>query len=102
MHLGMVLLPGVCICPYVCGSGVTTLDGTNVFGYPCLVYIYHGIQIACAHYTCAQYVHVVCAYVYLVGGIRCVYVWVGPKDPLGNATQHCVGAYLHCREGEMV
>lgn len=28
--------------------------------------------------------------------------WVGPNDPLGNATQHCVGADLHCREGEMV
>lgn len=95
----MVLLPGVCICPYVRGSGIITLDGTNVFGYTCLVYVCHGVQIARAHYTCAQYVHVVGAYVCLVCVIRRVHVWVGPKDPLGNATQHCVGVDLHYREG---
>lgn len=98
----MVLLPGVCICPYVRGTGIITSDGTNVFGYTCLVYVYRGVQIACAHYTCAQYVHVVCACVYLACVIKCVHVWVGPKNPLGNATQHCVGAELHCKEGEMV
>ena len=65
----------------------------------CLVYVYCGVQKACAYYMRAPYVHVVCVYVYLVCVIRCVHVWVGPKDPLGNATQHCVGADLHCREG---
>ena len=71
--------------------------GTRVWCMFIVVY-----KKACAHCMRAQYVHVVCAYVYLVCVMRRVHVWVGPKDPLGNATQHCVGADLHCREGEMV
>lgn len=39
MHLDMVLLPGVYICTYVRGSGIITLDGTNVLGYMCLVFV---------------------------------------------------------------
>lgn len=75
----------------------------NVFGYTCVcsvcgcvyVCVYCGAQIACAHYTCAQCVHVVCMYVCLVCVVRRVHMWLGPRDPLVNATQHCVGTGLH-------
>ena len=46
------------------------------------VCVYCGAQIACAHYTCAQCVHV-------CGSGMC------GEIPLGNATQHCVGTGLH-------
>ena len=89
----MVLLPGVRICPYVRGSAVITLDGTNVFGYTCLVYVYRGVQKSmCPLYACTVCARSVCVCVSGMCDETCACVGGSQRSP-----GKCYSALCGCR-----